>query len=188
MSYSLGRYSRVSAPAGLVLVQELLNTREIRGKGADLLADRETAAAWLGEALGLWSERTGIPVAAGATAVSDSELRELRRSVERAVDAAGHPAPPATAVTIVAAADGALRVAPRGSGIEWMASAVWGEILTAMQADTWKRLKVCRNEACASAFYDRSRNSSGVWHDVRTCGNVANLRASRSRRAPAEMR
>ncbi|MFD7480728.1 CGNR zinc finger domain-containing protein [Streptomyces sp. NPDC059837] len=28
----------------------------------------------------------------------------------------------------------------------------------------------------------RSLNNSGVWHDVRTCGNVANLRAFRQRR------
>ena len=32
------------------------------------------------------------------------------------------------------------------------------------------------------AFYDRSRNNGRVWHDVHTCGNVANLRASRARR------
>jgi predicted RNA-binding Zn ribbon-like protein len=38
---------------------------------------------------------------------------------------------------------------------------------------------------CPCAFYDRSRNNSRVWHDVRTCGNVANLRASRARRRAA---
>jgi predicted RNA-binding Zn ribbon-like protein len=42
-------------------------------------------------------------------------------------------------------------------------------------------LKVCRNPRCRVAFYDRSRNNSGVWHDVRTCGNAANLRAHRER-------
>jgi predicted RNA-binding Zn ribbon-like protein len=61
-------------------------------------------------------------------------------------------------------------------------SAVWAEVLLAQRAGTWARLKLCREPACASAFYDMSRNNSGVWHDVRVCGNAANLRASRLRR------
>ncbi|WP_230981726.1 CGNR zinc finger domain-containing protein [Mycobacterium malmoense] len=43
-------------------------------------------------------------------------------------------------------------------------------------------MKRCRNHRCASTFYDRSKNNSGVWHSVKTCGNAANLRASRARR------
>ncbi|NUR09393.1 MAG: CGNR zinc finger domain-containing protein, partial [Nocardioidaceae bacterium] len=51
------------------------------------------------------------------------------------------------------------------------------------QADgSWPRLKTCRGRGCPCAFYDASRNNSRVWHDVHTCGNVANLRASRTRR------
>ncbi|GAA3713145.1 hypothetical protein GCM10023082_08630 [Streptomyces tremellae] len=46
----------------------------------------------------------------------------------------------------------------------------------------WPRLKLCRNEAGGSAFYDASRNNSGVRRSVRTCGNAADLRASRARR------
>jgi len=59
---------------------------------------------------------------------------------------------------------------------------VWGAVLMAQTLDTLPRLKLCRNAACGSAFYDRSKNNSGVWHDVHTCGNSANLRASRARR------
>ena len=33
-----------------------------------------------------------------------------------------------------------------------------------------------------AAFYDESRNSSRVWHDVKVCGNPVNARASRARR------
>ncbi|MGV9881539.1 CGNR zinc finger domain-containing protein [Streptomyces sp. NPDC003006] len=49
-----------------------------------------------------------------------------------------------------------------------------------------RRLKTCRNPLCRVAFYDRSRNNSGVWHDVKTCGNAANLRAYRARRRGQE--
>lgn len=79
-----------------------------------------------------------------------------------------------------------MAVVPVGSGAAWAASAVWSEILLAQLDGAWSRLKLCRNEDCASAFYDTSRNNSGVWHDVRTCGNAANLRASRARRRRRE--
>jgi predicted RNA-binding Zn ribbon-like protein len=46
----------------------------------------------------------------------------------------------------------------------------------------WRRMKLCGNGRCAVAFFDRSRNNSGVWHDVAACGNAINLRASRARR------
>ncbi|WP_206686451.1 CGNR zinc finger domain-containing protein [Kribbella qitaiheensis] len=32
-----------------------------------------------------------------------------------------------------------------------------------------------------TSLYDRSRNNSGAWHNVKTCGNQANLRAHRER-------
>ncbi|RZB19273.1 CGNR zinc finger domain-containing protein [Streptomyces sp. F001] len=61
--------------------------------------------------------------------------------------------------------------------------------------DTLRRLKICRNPRCEAAFYDRSRNNGGVRHNVRVCGNAANLRNCRARqrhlgpeRFPAERR
>ncbi|MEA5365288.1 CGNR zinc finger domain-containing protein [Amycolatopsis sp., V23-08] len=43
------------------------------------------------------------------------------------------------------------------------------------------RFRTCAKAPCGAAFYDTSRSGSRVWHDVKTCGNVVNLRASRSR-------
>jgi predicted RNA-binding Zn ribbon-like protein len=77
---------------------------------------------------------------------------------------------------------GEVRLEPAGTGPERLSSAVWGEVFLAQQNDTWRRLKLCRNAPCSSAFYDRSKNNSGVWHDVKVCGNAVNLRASRARR------
>lgn len=59
------------------------------------------------------------------------------------------------------------------------------ELLLAIRAGTAERLKVCMDAECSVAFYDQSRNGSRVWHDVKTSGNVANLRASRARRKDA---
>ena len=71
---------------------------------------------------------------------------------------------------------------PVGACAGWLASVIWSEILLAQRTGTWSRLKLCREPGCVSAFYDASRNGSGVWHNVRSCGNVANLRASRARK------
>ena len=79
-------------------------------------------------------------------------------------------------------AAGWVRVVPTGRGTRWFASALWAEALQAQQAGVWPRLKLCHNAACRAAFFDTSRNNSGVWHDVSTCGNTANLRAFRERR------
>lgn len=80
---------------------------------------------------------------------------------------------------------GGVRLQLAGTGVRWLASAVWGEVLLSQRDGRWERLKVCRNSVCPCAFYDRSRNNSRVWHDVTTCGNVANLRASCARRRAA---
>ncbi|MFD8338947.1 CGNR zinc finger domain-containing protein [Streptomyces solisilvae] len=54
-------------------------------------------------------------------------------------------------------------------------------LIEIFQASTWQRLKLCRNDRCGIMFFDRSRNNSGIWHDVKVCGNTANLRAYRAR-------
>jgi hypothetical protein len=77
---------------------------------------------------------------------------------------------------------GDMSVVPKGVGVERVVSAVLIERLFAERDGTWRRLKLCRNTACSLAFYDRTRNNNGVWHDVHICGNAVNLRASRSRR------
>ena len=70
--------------------------------------------------------------------------------------------------------------------LAWRSERSWSALLLAAHdaqlTGDWHRLKVCRNDACGTAFYDRSRNSSAVWHDAVKCGNAPNLRASRARR------
>jgi predicted RNA-binding Zn ribbon-like protein len=48
---------------------------------------------------------------------------------------------------------------------------------------TWRRLKACSAETCQWAFYDGSRNRSGVWCTMQTCGNRAKARSFRQRKA-----
>jgi hypothetical protein len=164
------------APGGLWVVQDFVNTDA--GGRPDLLADAGSAQQWFA-ALGR------PPVV-----LTDRDRRKLADLRVR-LRAALHHRDGAAAEWIVAsgvsaglrlAGDGTVVTEPQGTGWRLVASVLLIELLRAQETNVWPRLKVCRNEACGTAFYDRSRNNSGVWHDVLVCGNAINLRASRARR------
>ncbi|PRY29313.1 CGNR zinc finger domain-containing protein [Pseudosporangium ferrugineum] len=185
------RHGVREAPAGLALLQDLINTRATMSYGADLLASQDDAQRWLSEALATWSRVVGLP--APVLLLSSTDLRSLRRlrTTFEGVILAGSgrgatqdgALPPADVpVSLVPDAEGWVRMIPAGRGTRWLASALWAEALLAQQAGLWPRLKLCNNLECRAAFFDTSRNNSGVWHDVSTCGNTANLRAFRERK------
>jgi hypothetical protein len=182
---STSRFLLDPAPAGLALVQDLVNTRPVAPYGVrDLLGTVADADRFTREVARTWRKHSGADGRPGRIASVDLVgLRRLRRDVERALS--GDVNLETGTAARLEAAGGAVRVQPTGRGAHWLAGAVWAEVLLAQHDGRWERLKVCRNPACPCAFYDRSRNNSRVWHDVRTCGNVANLRASRARRKAA---
>lgn len=187
------RFGARSAPGGLALVQDLVNTHAVATRdGLDLLADQATAAHWLRTAADQWAGVRGVEPPELSTVDLDA-LRELRAVVkemlatppdERSTEpfGTGDAAVPRARARLVSDARGRVALLPVGTGVDWLASAVWSEILLAQHTGTWSHVKLCREPGCRSAFYDASRNGSAVWHNVRTCGNVANLRASRARR------
>ena len=188
-----GRYRIDLAPQGLALVQELLNTLSAgRPRQPDLLSNRELAQPWLERTVALWAARTGAdqPPQISLSKRDLPKLRALRDQLRGAVSGAWNPSSsePTGSLQLSLTAAGTVAVHPQGQGARWVSSAVLGELYLAQQRDTWRRLKLCRNDRCGTAFYDRSRNNNGVWHDVHICGNAANLRASRARRKQAEPR
>ncbi|WP_231996272.1 CGNR zinc finger domain-containing protein [Mycobacterium scrofulaceum] len=181
------RYGTTPAPGGLALVQDFLNTRGIAGYGPDLLADTTLAREWVDGAVRNWSAARGEELPPPKLDDADlSKLRSLRDTIDALVSGEVAGARSVVPAALVISDAGAVRLEPSGTGWRWLASAVWAEILLSQHADTWRRVKQCHNHRCGSTFYDRSKNNSGVWHDVKTCGNAANLRASRARRRERE--
>lgn len=182
------RYELASAPGGLGLVHDFLNTVGIQDSGPDLLADTALATEWSTGAIRTWSALRGVRAQAPVLDDTDlAKLRALRDTIGRLVrgekvDGSRMPAVSAS----FAVSDSRVRLEPAGSGWRWLASALWGEILLSQQEGTWRRIKQCHRQGCDSTFYDRSKNNSGVWHNVKTCGNAENLRASRARRRERE--
>jgi CGNR zinc finger protein len=190
------RYGLEAAPGVLGLMQDLLNTA---GGGnpreADLLGDLAAAQEWTDSAVHQWSAVTdrAMPLVL-LDADGLEELRAFRDDLHRLTayrpsaegeGEVGGPVPipvHGAAAALQLGEDGIVRLEPRGTGWRRLASLVLAATFEAQMADTRRRLKICRNPRCGVAFYDRSRNNAGVWDDVKTCGNAANLRAYRARR------
>ncbi|RAU97451.1 peptide chain release factor 2 [Mycobacterium colombiense] len=170
------------------MVQEFLNTAPIQGYNTDLLADEDLAAQWCVGAVSKWAalrDADAQPPSLNATNLA--QLRNLREAIAKVVNNRSPDRRQMRCVSSVCGTfslsnSGALWMEPTGSGWRWLASAVFSEICRSQWDDTWKRIKQCRNSLCGRTFYDRSKNNSGTWCNVKMCGNAANLRASRARR------
>jgi predicted RNA-binding Zn ribbon-like protein len=70
---------------------------------------------------------------------------------------------------------------PDLAGMDGVFARLIGIVFTAMINETWGRLKACHNEQCQKAFYDTSKNRSGIWCSMIDCGNRLKARAYRNR-------
>jgi CGNR zinc finger/Putative stress-induced transcription regulator len=82
-------------------------------------------------------------------------------------------------------ADG-YRLIAEGPGVDRPIGDLLLRVMSAMNTNTWQRLKVCGNPDCGRVFYDSSRNRSARWCSMATCGNRMKGRAYRRRKANDE--
>jgi predicted RNA-binding Zn ribbon-like protein len=79
------------------------------------------------------------------------------------------------------ATDGAVTLAPGSQDFTGSLARLLVPVAHASSDGTWLRMKACRAHDCQWAFYDRSRNRSGVWCEMAVCGNRTKVRAYRKR-------
>jgi len=175
------------APGELAAVRGFVNTRDI-DLDTDALDTPARLAEWLA---GRGLLDAGVPAGEAdlrrAVALREA-LRELLLSNND-----GHAAD-AAAPTVLdeVAARAELRLRAGAEGRTWLEAQALGVdgalgrlliiVYRAMEADTWARLKACRNDTCRWAFYDHSKNHSGHWCTMSVCGNQQKARAYRERR------
>jgi hypothetical protein len=70
-------------------------------------------------------------------------------------------------------------------GVRGAVGALLGIAFLAELDESWVHLKECGNPTCRSVFFDRSKNQSGKWCSMRSCGNRAKVRRFRERRSAA---
>jgi predicted RNA-binding Zn ribbon-like protein len=179
------------APGDLELLQRFVNLHEHDRAGRTVDPPLEMIRAFL-VARELLTENERF-----TTADRETYLR-LRDAIRRLVDAApAEPIPAEDAEVIdrigLAAglhphfhAAGSPTLEPRGSG----AMAAMGNIVAiafvAAFDGTFAHLKSCADRNCRAIFYDRSKNHSGRWCSMATCGNRAKVRAWRDRQRAGE--
>ena len=78
----------------------------------------------------------------------------------------------------------ATELAPAAEGLPAALAAILVPVAEGDRDGTWQRVKACRADDCQWAFYDRSRNRSGVWCNMAVCGNREMVRAYRQRLPP----
>lgn len=179
------RHGGVLAPGGLGLVQSLLNSRAAGTQYEDQLIDLASAQDWLTGTLRTWADEKAVDAPdVELTAQDLPRIRGLRDEIKSMLLGSANPeARLTTQLKLLMTADTRVTIHPQGRRANgWIRSAILAECFTAQLTGTWSRLKICADPECNAAFYDRSRNCSGVWHDVHVCGNRFNLRASRARR------
>ncbi len=172
-------------PHGLERVIAFVNTLDLE-TGADALATVPALQAWLGD-----HDLPGADGELGETELRHAvQLREALRALM--LEHNGHQPDVGAAATIERLARRARLSARYGPGGEVGLRALapgfpgaLGELLLsvahASQDGSWQRVKACRADGCQWAFYDRSRNRSGVWCEMAVCGNRTKVRAHRRR-------
>ena len=196
-----------AAPGELRLMQAFVNTRYGVGhRLREALGNEAEARAWL--------VRHGLLSADARISEGDArrlrDTREALRTLLRANtparrDSAWPAAEPTAAERITEARrtlnaiaayapltvrfddTGHATLEPDIAGVEGALARLLSVAPLAQADGTWRRLKVCANDACGVAFYDTSKNHSGVWCAMERCGNRVNARASRARRRNASV-
>lgn len=176
------------APMPLLLVQGFVNTRDL-DEDTDLLVDPESARGWL-IAAGLL-ERSSAQFGSSELEFI-CEVRDGIRSLIEPGGGSGHLAGRADGIRRLAATHRARLIVDDDGDIvlenarhEDLGDALFELLLIvhrAQQDGSWPRLKVCANQECQWAFFDRSRNQQGNWCDMALCGNRLKNRQLRARR------
>ena len=73
-------------------------------------------------------------------------------------------------------------LAPSAKGVPGALGRLLAVVFLSDLDGSWLHLKECAGETCHSVFYDRSKNHSGRWCSMSSCGNRAKVRAWRDRR------
>jgi predicted RNA-binding Zn ribbon-like protein len=175
-----------SAPGELELLQRFLNLHVHDAEGVHRDPPAEMVGGFL-VARHLLRENERFSEADRETYL---ELRDAMRKLIEAVDDEPVPRPAAEAIDGIGLAaglhphfhaTGAPTLEPKGHGV----AAAFGKIVAIAFVSafdgSFAHLKLCADETCRSVFYDRSKNHSGRWCSMATCGNRAKVRAWRER-------
>jgi predicted RNA-binding Zn ribbon-like protein len=178
-----------TAPQPLYLVQRFVNSVDLES-GEDELSSPGALRDWFAERglmdasedAGAADLRRALDVREGLRAVlrhnNGLPLDEERvAKLDAAVRRAG--------VRVQFAPGRDPELVPDARGVDGAIARLMAIVAAAVEHDRWERLKACPREECEWAFFDRSKNRSGRWCTMESCGNIEKAKAFRERRRGA---
>ncbi len=170
-----------AAPGRLIIVHGFLNTWS--GElGLEDLASPQSALRWLREA-GLWK---------GQRTLLQQDLEQLQNYREALRRFVIDPASGAADVDdfvkkltfhMAVNEDGTTDLRSTNEGVAGVIGALMEIVFASQVNGTWQRFKCCELETCGWAFYDHTKNRSGRWCSMKTCGSRHKARAYLRRKA-----
>jgi predicted RNA-binding Zn ribbon-like protein len=169
----------------LDLVIDFVNTLDVE-EGTDELATPDGLTTWLAQRGVLESG----PCASDADRQQAIRLREALRELMLANNGGPRENEAGQELERVARlgdlrvhfdGSGSISMAPGAEGVAAALARLLVPVARAVSDGSWQRVKACRADDCHWAFYDRSRNRSGVWCEMAVCGNRTKVRAYRGR-------
>jgi predicted RNA-binding Zn ribbon-like protein len=177
------RIGEKPAPDRLRVVQAFINTAT---SGREDLASPDCLREWLADhdlieadaAVSAADLRQAISVRQALTrlAIARQESRTDTDAVEMLNRAAR-----SAQMSVSFGARGRALIEPLAPAVDGALGKIIAIVVDAMAEGTWDRFKICRDPGCSWAFYDRSKNHSGTWCDITSCGNLAKARTFRAR-------
>jgi hypothetical protein len=188
------RYGLSVAPGNLGLVQDFLNTiTEGTVAPPDLLASVRSAQEWADQVTEQWISVDDLGWAKTLPRLTENDRKALvafrdelfvglfGHSHSETAGGPGRDNPTYRPLMTVSA--GGIELRPDGEGWKYFETALLLICHQGQLEGVLRRMKSCKSETCDVVFYDRSNNNSAAWHDVKLCGNRANVRAFRERAA-----
>jgi predicted RNA-binding Zn ribbon-like protein len=178
-----------TAPGALALVQRFVNSVDLE-TGEDELTSPQALRDWL-------AERGLMETGDRATAADLKRAVDVREGLRALLlQNSGLPLDSERVErldTAVARAGLRMRFQPGAEpalepdtyGVNGALGRLMAIVAGAVEDGAWTRLKACHHDPCFWAFYDRSKNRSGRWCKMETCGNIEKARAFRERQRAA---
>lgn len=177
------------APERLEVIRAFVNTKNIE-EGYDMLASPRLLHAWLADR-GLLRDEESLSEAELQKMLEFRELIRVLLLINNGVEPDQGTLDKLNQITqdagvIMQCHRGRqgpveLHIEPERAGIDGAIGRLMGIIFTAMIDGTWTRLKACHNDECHWAFYDASKNRSGIWCSMAICGSRFKARSYRER-------
>jgi predicted RNA-binding Zn ribbon-like protein len=170
------------APGDLDLVRAFISLHDHPGGDRDVSLPPSAASveSWLRIRGGLQAPASRADIAWATTVLEDLRAKaigEATPTVTQRLNAAARRA----RVSLCFGCQDEGPIHTEATGVRGVVGHLLGIAFLAELEGTWQRLRPCADPTCRSVFWDGSKNRSGRWCSMGTCGNKAKVRAYRER-------